>query len=182
MSFSLERSTQVLRRTPGVLRAMLGDSSSAGGMDAFWTDGNYGPSTFSPFDVVGHLLHADRTNWMPRLRHILSDIGGVEPFAPFKRYAMFETSRGKSIDELLDAFAVTRAESLAELESMNLTPDDLERSGLHPDLGCVTAANLIAAWVVHDLNHTHQVAKAMAYQYKDAVGPWAKLLGILPKS
>ena len=177
MNFSLERSTQVLRRTPEVLRAMLG-----GGMDDFWTRGNYGPSTFSPFDVVGHLLHADRTNWVPRLRHILSDRGGVEPFAPFNRYAMFETSRGKSTDQLLDAFAATRAESLAELDSMNLTPADLERTGVHPEFGCVTAAQLIAAWGVHDLNHTHQIAKAMAYQYRDAVGPWAKLLSVLPKA
>jgi hypothetical protein len=119
---------------------------------------------------------------MPRLRHILSDRGGVEPFAPFNRYAMFETSKGKSIADLLDAFAATRAECLAELQSMNLSESDLDRTGLHPDLGCVTAANLIAAWVVHDLNHTHQIAKAMAYRYRDAVGPWAKLLSILPKN
>jgi hypothetical protein len=158
---------------------MLGDDAE-GGMDESWTHANYGPDTFSPFDVVGHLLHADRTNWMPRLRHILSDRGGVEPFASFDRYAMFETSRGKSMADLLDAFAATRAQCLAELDSMNLAAADLERSGLHPDLGRVTAANLIAAWVVHDLNHTHQIAKAMAYQYRDAVGPWRKLLSILP--
>ena len=147
MTAEIERSVEVLERTPGVLQALLGGSSD------FWSRSNYGPDTFSPFDVVGHLIHAERTNWMTRLRVILEH-GEAHPLPAFDRYAMYEASKGKSVAALLDT---------------------------HPQLGSVTIGNLIAAWAVHDLGHTHQVVKAMAYQYRDEVGPWRELLTILPR-
>jgi hypothetical protein len=186
----VERSIEVLQRTPTALAGLLG-----GGLSDFWARGTYGPDTFSPFDVVGHLLHAERTNWMPRARRILaadpdgaatggaSAAGGAPAatFDPFDRYAMYETSRGRSIDELLSAFAAERSASVAELRAMDLTPADLDRRGTHPELGPVALRHLLAAWAVHDLGHVHQVAKAMAHQYRDAVGPWRAYLTILPR-
>lgn len=172
--FDLTQAIEVLARTPHVLRSLLH------GLSDGWTLRNYGEATFSPFDVVGHLLEADRHNWMPRLRLMLRD-GTDTPFAAFDRYAMFESSRGKRLSELLDAFAQMRATNLLELESLHLTNDLLDRQGTHPDLGTVTVRQLLATWVVHDLGHTQQIVKAMAYQYRDAVGPWREYLSILPK-
>jgi hypothetical protein len=174
MTFSVDRSVEVLRRTPGALRALLG-----GGLSDFWALGNYGPDTFSPFDVVGHLIHAERTNWMVRARTIL-DHGEAQPFPPFDRYAMYEASRGKSMDELLETFGTLRATNLDDLRALSLAAGALDRRGTHPEFGPVTLGQLIATWVVHDLNHLHQVAKAMAHQYRDAVGPWRAYLSILP--
>jgi len=174
MSFSLERSVEVLQRTPEVLRALLG------GLSGFWTLNNYGPNTFSPFDVVGHLIHADQTNWIPRARAILQH-GEATPFAPFDRYAMYEESKGKSMADLLETFAALRARSLEELRDQNLTPHLLQSRGTHPQVGRVTLEQLLATWVVHDLSHLHQIAKAMAYQYREAVGSWREFLSILPK-
>jgi len=174
MSFSLERSVEVLQRTPEVLRALLG------GLSDFWTLNNYGPNTFSPFDVVGHLIDADQTNWIPRARAILQH-GEATPFAPFDRYAMYEESKGKSMADLLETFAALRARSLEELRDLNLTPHLLQSCGTHPQVGPVTLEQLLATWVVHDLNHLHQIAKAMAYQYREAVGGWRQFLSILPK-
>jgi hypothetical protein len=150
-----------------------------GGLDDAWVMSNYGEKTFSPFDVVGHLIHADQSNWMPRLRMILTT-GEATPFPPFDRYAMYEANLGKSVSELLEKFASVRAKSLDELRGLSLTPERLEARGRHPKLGVVTAGQLIATWVVHDLNHLHQIAKAMAFQYRDAVGPWREYLSILP--
>jgi DinB superfamily len=172
----LDPSVEVLKRTPAALRGLLG-----GGLSEFWTLNNYGPATFSPFDVVGHLIHAERTNWLPRARMIL-ERGESNAFEPFDRYAMYQSSKGKSIDELLENFATLRDENLSALSTMNLTPEQLDRRGTHPDLGPVTLRQLIAAWVVHDLNHLHQVAKSMAFQYRDTVGPWRAYLSILPKT
>ena len=174
MGFEVERSVEVLQRTPGVLRALLG------GVSDFWAMNNYGEATFSPFDVVGHLIHGERTNWMTRARVILGHDPAV-PFPAFDRYAMYEDSRGKSLDELLDTFARLRAGNLDELRALELTPDKMDLRGTHPQLGGVTLRNLIAAWAVHDLGHLHQVAKAMAFQYRDEVGPWRELLTILPR-
>lgn len=174
MSFSLERSIEILRRTPDALHGLLG------GVSDFWARNNYGPNTFSPFDVVGHLLHAERVNWLTRLRIILEQ-GPAEPFPPFDRYAMYESSKGKSLSELLDAFAAERRRSVEALTSMQLTDEQLAARGRHPEFGEVTAGQLIATWVVHDLGHLHQIAKAMAYQYRDAVGPWRAYLTILPR-
>lgn len=173
MNFSLEHSVAVLRRTPGVLTALLG------GLDDPWVFSNYGEKTFSPFDVVGHLIHADQTNWMVRLRMILES-GEARPFPVFDRYTMYETDKGKSIDELLESFAAVRAANLQALGALNLTPQTLELRGMHPALGSATARQLLSSWVVHDLGHLHQIAKAMAHQYRDEVGPWRQYLTILP--
>jgi hypothetical protein len=174
MTFTLERSIEVLQRTPASLRALLG------GLSEFWTHSNYGEKTFSPFDVIGHLIHADRTNWMPRLRVILEH-GQNQPIPPFDRYAMYEASKGQSMSDLLDTFASLRAKNLDDLRALNLTPDLLDRRGTHPELGPVTLRQLLASWVVHDLGHTHQIAKSMAHQYRDTVGPWRQYLTILPR-
>ncbi len=148
MTPEIARSVEVLERTPGVLRALLG------GLSDFWALSNYGPDTFSPFDVVGHLIHAERTNWMVRLRTILEH-GGARPFPAFDRYAMYEDSKGKSMAELLETFAALRAENLGDLKALGLAAEKLGTRGAHPQLGSVTLGNLIAAWAVHDLGHTH---------------------------
>jgi hypothetical protein len=175
MTFQLDHALAVLGRTPAALDALLR------GLGDGWVMSNYGEKTFSPFDVVGHLIHGERTDWMVRVRHIL-DHGAGRPFVPFDRYAMYEASKGKTVAELLDTFAALRAENLAALRALRLTPEQLDRRGMHPELGTVTLAELLATWVVHDLNHLHQIAKAMAYQYRDQVGPWTAYLSILPKA
>ena len=174
MTFTFDRSVEVLSRTPDVLRALLGGTSD------FWTRSNYGEGTFSPFDVVGHLIHGEKTNWMTRVRVILEH-GTSAPLPAFDRYAMFEDSKGRSMDELLEAFARLRAKNLDDLCALKLAPEQLDLAGTHPQVGVVTLKNLLAAWVVHDLGHLHQVAKAMAYQYRDEVGPWREFLTILPR-
>jgi hypothetical protein len=174
MTMELEQAVEFLRRTPGVLRAWLG------GLSDGWVLSNYGEATFSPFDVVGHLIHGEQADWMVRARVILEH-GDAVPFEPFDRYAMYDASRGKTAAELLDTFAALRAKNLDDLRALALTPDDLSRRGLHPALGGVTLGQLIATWVVHDLNHLHQIAKAMAYQYRTQVGPWKEYLSVLPR-
>jgi hypothetical protein len=174
MVSEVEKPIEVLERTPAVLRALLS------GVSDFWAMSNYGPDTFSPFDVVGHLIHAELTNWMERARIILQH-GEAVPIPTFDRYAMFEASKGKSMAELLETFAALRAKNLDDLRALGLTAEQLGRRGTHPQLGVVTLGNLIAAWAVHDLGHLHQIAKAMAFQYRDAVGPWRELLTILPR-
>jgi hypothetical protein len=173
MAFDLNHSIEVLRKTPAVLHSLLS------GLSDEWTLSNYGENTFSPFDVVGHLLHGERTDWMPRLRIILEH-GDSKPFEPFDRYAMYEESKGKSLDELLQAFAELRKQNLAELVALKLTSEQLNRQGLHPALGTVTLQQLLATWVVHDLNHLHQIAKSMAYQYRNEMGPWRQYVTFLP--
>jgi hypothetical protein len=170
----LAKSIEVLERTPKVLQALLG------GVSGFWSLNNYGEQTFSPFDVVGHLIEAEQSNWMTRVRVVLES-GTKQTFPPFDRYAMFETSQGKSLGELLETFRVVRAESLRELRALDLTPELLEVEGTHPEFGQVSLSQLIATWVVHDLGHLHQIAKAMAFQYRDEVGPWREYLTILPQ-
>jgi hypothetical protein len=172
--FRLDQATEVLARTPSVLHAMLGGSSEN------WIYNNYGPETWAPFDVVGHLIHGERTDWIPRLRIILEH-GRAKPFEPFDRYAQYEASRGKSIDELLATFDSLRKESLDALRSLKLTEQQLDREGMHPALGRVTARQLLATWVCHDLNHIHQIAKSMAYQYRNEVGAWREYITILPR-
>ena len=173
MTFHLEQAIAVLERTPAILQAWLEGLSEA------WTHRNYGPDTFSPFDVVGHLLHGEQTDWMQRLRRILEH-GTKLPFEPFDRYAMYASSKGRSMTDLLVAFAQARAKNLNDLKALALTPMQLASRGMHPALGEVTAQQLLGTWVAHDLNHLHQIAKAMAYQYRDEVGPWRAYLSILP--
>ncbi len=171
-AFQIDRSCDILERTPRVLRAWLA------GLGSFWTHGDYGPDTFCPYDVVGHLIHGEKIDWIARTRIILEH-GPARPFDRYDRYAMFEDSRGKSIDELLAEFERLRAANLAALRELHLTPEQLAARGTHPMLGEVTLSQLLATWVAHDLNHLAQIAKAMATQYEDAVGPWRQYLGIL---
>lgn len=175
MTFDLNQAFQVLKRTPSVVRSLLL------GLDDFWVLSNYGPDTFSPFDVVGHLIHGERTDWMVRVRCILEHEEST-PFEPFDRYAQYEASKGMHLSELLQTFAELREKNLKELQSLCLNEKMLNLRGTHPALGPVTLSQLLAAWVAHDLNHIHQIAKAMAFQYRKEVGPWREYLTILPTS
>jgi hypothetical protein len=172
MTFSLEDSIQHLARTPFVLDAWLRD------LPDDWVRSNEGTGTWSPFDIVGHLIHGERTDWMPRTRKILT--GGAEAeFEPFDRFAQEESSRGKSMGELLDEFAHCRGESLRELRDLELGPRELERCGVHPEFGSVRLDHMLAAWTAHDLAHIAQTARAMACRFQSSVGPWKKYLAIV---
>ena len=172
MEHSLPDTISLLTRTPAALSALLRDLSSA------WTSRNEGEDTWSAFDVVGHLIHGERTDWIPRARSIL-EFGETKPFEPFDRFAQERESQGKSLAGLLDEFARARSESLGELRSLNLRKEDLARRGRHPALGIVTLSELLAAWVAHDLTHLHQISRTMAHQYREAVGPFGKYLVVL---
>lgn len=174
MQFKLTDAITVLANTPATLRTVLADH------DDIWATTNYGTDTFSPFDVLGHLIHGDRCDWITRLNIIL-DHGTTRPFDKFDRYAMYEESKGKTTAMLLDEFDDVRTNALAQLRQRNLTDDDLNKQGSHPALGIVTARQLIAAWVVHDLNHIHQITKCMAWQYRDAMGPWRQYLTFIDR-
>ncbi|HEX5574659.1 MAG TPA: DinB family protein, partial [Gemmatimonadales bacterium] len=145
-----------------------------------WNTSNEGPDTWSPFDVVGHLIHGERTDWIPRIELLLAH-GENRAFTPFDRFAQFRDSRGKSLHQLLDTFAELRASNVERLVSLQLTSKDLERRGRHPELGQVTLGQLIATWVVHDLNHIGQIARVMSRQYQSEVGPWIEYLPILTR-
>ena len=172
MEFSLENGIPVLERTPATLRAMLL------GLPDEWVTSNEGGDSWSPYDVVGHLVSLERVDWIPRARMILEH-GTSRAFDPVDRFAMFTESKGKSLEQLLDELAALRQESLAQLCAMNLKPDDLLRPGRHPALGDVNLGHLLATWVAHDLNHIHQIAQTMARQYRDAVGVWREYLLIM---
>jgi len=172
MELDLREATAVLRRTPRALDGMLR------GLPDAWIRGHEGPETFSPFDVLGHLIHGERTDWMPRLRLILES-QDRRPFEPFDRFAQIEASRGKSLDVLLDEFRDLRDANLAGLDTLRITPDQFALKGRHPTLGTVTLGQLLATWVAHDLDHVVQVARTMAVQYRDAVGPWVEFLSVL---
>jgi hypothetical protein len=170
-AFHLDEAVAILERTPASLRALLA------GLPERWVRATEGDGTWSPYDVIGHLIHGERTDWIPRARHILA--GERRPFEPFDRTAQFRASEGKSLGELLATFAELRRESLAALSGMNLTSADLGRTGQHPELGEVTLGQLLATWVVHDLDHVAQIARTMAKVYAGAVGPWSAYLSIL---
>ena len=172
MEFRFDDARAVLRRTPAVLRTLLADAPAA------WTTATEGPGTWSPYDVVGHLVHGERTDWVPRIEHLLQH-GDAVPFPPFDREAMFSASRGRSLTELLDTFDRLRRESLGRLEALRLTDADLARRGRHPEFGVVTLGQHCATWVAHDLSHVSQIVRVMARQYTDAVGPWRAYLSIL---
>jgi DinB family protein len=175
MEFRFDDGLPVLRRTPGVLRALLRD------LPAAWRDATEGPGTWSPFDVVGHLIHGERTDWVPRVEHMLAH-GDTVPFPAFDREAMFSASRGLSLDELLDTFERLRTDSLTHLSELGLTEADLARRGRHPEFGVVTMRQHLATWVAHDLGHVSQVVRVMARQYSEAVGPWRAYLSILGRA
>ena len=171
MDFDLTKGVAVLERTPDVLRSMLA------GLPREWRDGTEGPETWSPYVIVGHLIHGERTDWIPRARHILAE--ETRPFERFDREAQFRESRGKSLRELLETFARLRRESLDALEAMHLGEADLARTGNHPELGVVTLAQLLSTWTVHDLDHVAQIVRTMAKAYGAAVGPWTAYLSVL---
>jgi hypothetical protein len=162
----------VLARTPGVLKELLD------GLPEAWTKSNEGPETWTPYDVVGHLIHGERTDWIPRARLHLAE-SGPKIYEPFDRFAQFRESRGKSLSELLGTFADLRRGNLETLRGLRLTPEDMTKTAIHPDLGLVTLEQLLATWVVHDLAHIRQIARVMAKQYTDAVGPWRKYMPVL---
>jgi DinB superfamily len=170
--FSLHEAIAVLTRTPATLDALLRELPNT------WLHCNEGKDTWSAFDILGHLIVGERTDWMPRLR-ILLESGEARPFDPFDRFAQLEESQDKSMEQLLDDFARLRRENLAALEVLNLQQEDLTRRGRHPALGVVTLSELLATWAVHDLTHVHQLSRVMAHQYRDAVGPWSAYLGVL---
>ena len=169
--FNLEEAVAILERTPATLRAMLA------GLPETWTQATEGEGTWSPYDVIGHLIHGEHTDWIPRAQHILA--GDPRPFVPFNRTAQFSESRSQTLPELLEAFAHLRKENVATLRGMNLTDSDFDRRGLHPELGEVTLRQLLATWVVHDLDHVGQIARTMAKAYANATGPWVEYLSIL---
>src|SRR6202521_6126107 len=170
--FNLAEAIAVLSRTPAALDALLR------GLPDIWVRGNEGKDSWSAFDIVGHLIVGERTDWMPRGR-ILLENGEARPFDPFDRFAQLTETRDKSLEQLLDDFARLRKENLAALQALNLQPEDFTRRGRHPALGVVTLAELLATWAVHDLTHVHQLSRVMASQYRDAVGPWSAYLGVL---
>jgi hypothetical protein len=172
MQHDLQDTVALLARTPSTLNAFLRD------LPETWTRRNEGEETWSVFDIVGHLIHGERTDWMPRARMIL-EFGESQAFEPFDRLAQERESQGKSLAELLDEFALLRAQSLDQLRDLNLRAEDLARRGRHPALGVVTLSQLLATWAVHDLTHLHQISRVMAHQFRQAVGPWSKYLGVL---
>jgi len=172
MQHNLQDTVALLARTPAALDALLR------GLPETWTLQNEGEKTWSAFDIVGHLIHGERTDWMPRARMILQ-FGESKAFEPFDRWAQERESQGKSLAQLLDEFARLRSENLNELRALNLKPEDLARRGQHPALGVVTLSQLLATWAAHDLTHLHQISRVMAHQYRDAVGPWSAYLGVL---
>jgi uncharacterized damage-inducible protein DinB len=173
-TFRLDEAIQVLSRTPRVLSLWLGELAPE------WIASDEGPETFSAFDVVGHLIHGEKTDWMPRLRRI-REHGESLPFEPFDRFAQKSASRGKSLGDLLEEFARLREANLSELRALELTERDLALRGRHPELGSVTLRELLATWVVHDLGHLAQIARVMSKRYAADVGPWKAYLPVLTR-
>ena len=172
MEQNLQHTMALLARTPVALNALLRDLPEA------WTFGNEGEKTWSVFDVIGHLIHGECTDWIPRVKMILQS-GEGRTFEPFDRWAQVRESEGKLLGELLDEFARLRSENLEQLRGLKLGEEDFQRRGRHPALGVVKLAELLATWAAHDLTHLHQISRIMAHQYREAVGPWKEFLGVL---
>ncbi|MBL4663995.1 MAG: DinB family protein [Flavobacteriaceae bacterium] len=172
MKFDLNQAISVLEKTPSVFKQLLNNLSQK------WTHNDEGRDTWSPYDVIGHLIHGEKTDWMPRLEIVLSNSEN-NTFEPYDRFVQFEMSEGKSLGDLLDEFEMLRKQNLRTLKSKFLTSQDLTKIGIHPELGPVTLSQMLSAWVVHDLGHIAQVSRVMAKQYGDEVGPWPKYLTIL---
>ena len=171
MKFDLQKSIDLLSRTPAVLETLLKDVSEE------WTSANEGANTWSPFDVLGHLIQGEETDWIPRAKIILS--GSEEPFEPFDRFAQLEKSKGKSLEQLLTEFTRLREANLEQLKSFKLTEGELNLTGTHPALGEVTLRNLLATWTAHDLSHIAQISRVMAKQYREEVGVWVEYMRIM---
>ena len=170
--FVMDEAVAILARTPATLDALLR------GLPDGWIAAHEGGQTWSPFDVIGHLIHGEQTDWIPRLRIILEH-GESRPFEKFDRLAQFTASDGRTLPQLLDEFARLRHENLGNLTSLRLSEADLDRRGRHPELGVVSARQLLATWVAHDLDHVVQIARVIAGQYSDEVGPWRAYLRII---
>ncbi|MEM9556858.1 MAG: DinB family protein [Acidobacteriota bacterium] len=170
-AFDLQETTQILETTPAVLRAWLSDLPEA------WIKADEGGDSWSPFVIVGHLVHGEQTDWIPRMQRILEH-GPSKPFEPYDRFAQFDASKGKSLAQLLDELERLRDENLETLRCQGLSAADLDRPGRHPELGDVTLRQLLAAWVVHDLGHIRQIARVLAKQYRDEIGPWTAYLPV----
>jgi hypothetical protein len=170
MTPELDRTISLLARTPAALNVLLRDLPEA--------SRNEGENTWSAFDVVGHLVHGERTDWMQRARMVLQ-FGETRTFESFDRTGFVRESQGKSLGQLLDEFARLRSENLDALRALNLQPEDLDRRGRHPAFGVVTLSELLATWATHDLTHLHQISRILAHQYREAVGPWSRYLGVL---
>ena len=174
MNFEVNRAIEILQQTPLAIEALLN------GLSDEWISANEGKETWSPYDVVGHLIHGEKTDWIPRMEIILSK-NGDKKFEPFDRFAMFKDSQGKSLQQLIDEFKKLREESLTALKAANLSEDDLLKTGIHPQFGSVTLKEHLSSWVVHDLAHISQITRVMAKQYSEEVGPWKEYLSILTR-
>jgi hypothetical protein len=174
VNFDLPTATAILRRTPSVLRSLMAD------LPEDWTRPNEGGETWSPFDVLGHLIVAEETDWMVRARVILAQ-GPDRRFPPFDRFRHLRENKGKTVAALLDRFAQIRADNLEALEGLHLDPERLRLTGEHPEFGAVTLEQLLATWVVHDLGHIAQITRVMSKQYREAVGPWQAYLPVLTR-
>lgn len=172
MEHNLDNTISLLSRAPAALDALLRDLPEA------WTSRNQGENTWSAFDVIGHLIYTDRTNWLPRARMVLQ-FGETQTFAPFDPGGHLREGQSKSLGQLLDEFARLRSENLDELRALNLRQEQLDLRGRHPTLGVVALSELLATWAAHDLTHLHQISRVMAHQYREAVGPWREFLGVL---
>jgi DinB superfamily len=169
--FDLKEAIAILERTPAVLQHLLD------GLTDSWIKNNEGGQTWSPYDIVGHLIHGEKTDWISRTKIILDD--NAQPFAEFDRFAQFKESQGKSLTQLLDGFKDLRKKNLAVLGEMKITDADLPKTGRHPELGTVTLRQLLASWVAHDLGHIRQITRVMAKQYKNEIGPWERYLPVV---
>lgn len=170
--FAMNEGVAILARTPRTLNALLRDLPDG------WTTAHEGDATWSSFDVVGHLIHGERTDWIPRARMILEH-GETRAFEPFDRFAQFAETQGRTLASLLDEFAAARERSLQELSALRISETDLDKRGRHPQLGAVTLRQLLATWVAHDLDHLVQISRVLAHQYSDEVGPWRAYLRII---
>jgi len=172
MKYSLQSSYEILERTPAVLKSLLS------GLSDDWVMNNEGPDTFSPYDVVGHLINGENTDWRPRTNMIL-EYGDSKTFVRFDRFAQYEASKGKTLSQLLDEFEESRKENMKWFRSLQISEADLDKKGMHPVLGQVTLRNLLATWVIHDLTHIAQITRVMAKQYKGEMGPWLEFFRLM---
>lgn len=172
MNFELNKSIKILERTPAVFRALFQD------LDCEWATINEGPKTWSAYDIIGHLIHGEQTDWIPRAKIILGD-NEDKTFKPFDRFAQETLSKGKSTNELLEEFTRLRQESLQQLKAWKLTDEDLNKKGVHPELGAVTLAQLLSTWTIHDLAHINQLSRVMVKHYANDVGPWKNYIRLL---
>jgi len=171
MQYDLQKSLQILERTPQVVEDLLQ------GLDKEWIMSNEGPDTWSPYDIVGHYIHGEKTDWVPRMNIILGE--GDKHFIPFDRFAQYRDSKGKTLQQLLDEFKQLRKENIIRLKAATINEETLQRTGIHPTFGDVTLRQLLATWVVHDLNHIYQLSRVLSKQYQQEVGPWTEFLGVL---